>query len=104
MICVVIRLSCYVKEKSRGIVQSTGNISCVRVLVGSKEIDYMAGDLDWDDNLDPKKSETCSHILNLWQQPELEPVEENLLRFLQHRHSFTDLEVQMLALMEAKRS
>jgi hypothetical protein len=37
----------------------------------------MAGDLDWDDNCDPKFSETCDRILNLWQQPDLEPVEEN---------------------------
>lgn len=87
-----------------GAVQSTGSISCVRVLVGSKEIDYMAGDLDWDDNSDPKKSETCDRILNLWQQPDLEPVEENLLQFLQRRHFFTNLEVQIISLMETKRS
>lgn len=87
-----------------GTVQSTGSISCVVVLVGSKEIDYMAGDLDWDDNSDPKFSETCVRILNLWQQPDLEPVEENLLNFLQHRHFFSNLEVQMITLMEVKRS
>jgi hypothetical protein len=87
-----------------GIVQSTGSISCVRVLVGSKEVEYMSGDLDWENNPGPKFRNTCERILNLWQQAELEPVEENLLKFLQRRRFFTDLEMQIVALMEAKRS
>lgn len=85
-----------------GIVQSTGNISCVRVLVGSKEIDCMAGDLDWDDNSDVKFRDTCERILTLW-QTELEPIEQTVLKELQRRHFFTDLEKQMIVLMEAKR-
>lgn len=87
-----------------GIVQSTGNISCVRVLVGGKGVEYMAGDLDWEDNPEQEFRSICERILTLWQQVELEPVEENLLKFLQRRRFFTDLEMQMLALMEAKRS
>ena len=54
------------------IVHSTGNISCVRVLVGGKEIAYMAGDLDWDENSDAQFRHICERILALW-QTELEP-------------------------------
>ncbi len=86
-----------------GIVLSTGNISSVNVLVGSKEVNYMTSDLDWDDNLDIEFYQTANQILNLWQQQDLEPVEENLLKFLQRRHFFTDLEKQIISLMEAKR-
>lgn len=84
------------------IVQSVGNISCVRVLVGSKEVDYMVGDLDWDDNSDPQFRDVSERILTLW-QTELEPIEQTVLKELQHRHFFTDLELQMISLMEAKR-
>jgi hypothetical protein len=62
----------------------------------------MVGDLDWDDNSEPKFRDTCDRILALW-QTELEPIEQTVLKELQHRHFFTDLETQMLSLMEAKR-
>ncbi len=83
-----------------GIVHSTGTISLVRVLVGRQEIEYMVGDLDWNDNLDPKFRDTCERILTLWRKPQLEPVEENLLNFFQKRHYFSDLELKMIDLME----
>ncbi len=86
-----------------GIIQSTGNISNVKVLVGNKEVDYMAGDLDWDDNSDIEFRQTCTRILALWQN-ELEPIEQTLLKELQHRYFFTDLEKQMISLLEAKRT
>ena len=86
-----------------GIVYSTGNISCVRVLVGSKEVDYMAGDLDWNDNSHAQFRQICERILALW-QTELEPIEQTVLKELQHRHFFTDLEIQMISLMESKHS
>lgn len=85
------------------IVQSVGTISCVCVLVGSKEVDYMVGDLDWDDNSDPKFRDASERILTLW-QTELEPIEQTVLKELQRRHFFTDLELQMISLIEAKRS
>lgn len=106
----LVRINCAVGALSEqkawegcwGIVKSIGNISCVRLLVGGMEVDYMAGDLDWEDNTDPKFRNTCERILKLWQQTDLEPVEENLLKFLQRRRFFTDTEVQMIVLMEAK--
>ena len=84
------------------IVQSTGNISCVRVLVGNKEVDYMADDLDWNDNSDARLRDTCERLLVLW-QTELEPIEQTVLKELQRRHFFTDLETQIISLLEAKR-
>jgi hypothetical protein len=60
----------------------------------------MVGDLDWNDNLDPKFRDTCERILALWRKPQLEPVEENLLNFFQKRHYFSDLELKMIDLME----
>ena len=51
----------------------------------------MAGDLDWEDNPDPKFRDTCDRILVLW-QVELEPIERTVLKELQRRHFFTDLE------------
>lgn len=84
------------------VVQSTGNISCVRVLVGGFEVNYMAGDLDWEDHSDVRFRDTCERILALW-QTELEPIEQTLLKELQRRHFFTDLEMQMISLMECKR-
>ena len=86
-----------------GIVHSTGNISNVRVLVANQEVDYMAGDLDWDINSEPQFRDACARVLNLWQQTDLEPVEENLLKFFQRRPFFTELEEQMISLMESKR-
>jgi hypothetical protein len=85
-----------------GIVQSTGNISSVRVLVGNQEVNYMAGDLDWEDSSDVQFRQTCNRILALWQN-ELEPIEQTLLKELQRRYFFTDLEKQMISLLEAKR-
>lgn len=84
------------------IVQSTGNISCVKVLVGNKEVDYMADDLDWNDNSDAQLRDICDRLLALW-QTELEPIEQTVLKELQRRHFFTDLEVQIISLLEAKR-
>ena len=84
------------------IVQSTGNISCVRVLVGNREVDYMADDLDWDDNSDAQFRVNCERLLTLW-QTELEPIEQTVLKELQQRQFFTDLEIQIVTLMEAKR-
>ncbi len=62
----------------------------------------MAGDLDWEDNPDPKFRDTCSRILALW-QAELEPIERTVLKELTRRHFFTDLEIQMISLIEAYR-
>lgn len=84
-----------------GIVLSTGNISSVNVLVGGKEVSYMACDLDWNDFNDDVFQHTCERILELW-QTELEPIERTVLKELQRRHFFTDLEKQMISLMEAK--
>lgn len=84
-----------------GIVHSTGNISAVSVTVGSKEINYMAGDLDWDDNSETQFRSTCERILTLW-QVELEPIERTVLKELQRRHFFTNLEEEIIALMENK--
>lgn len=85
------------------IVQSTGNISCVRVLVGNSEVDYMADDLDWDDNSEAQFRVNCKRLLTLW-QTELEPIEQTVLKELQRRQFFTDLETQIVTLMEAKHS
>ena len=63
----------------------------------------MAGDLDWDINSEPQFRDACARVLNLWQQTDLEPVEENLLMFFQRRPFFTELEEQMISLMESKR-
>lgn len=87
---------------SWAIVQSTGNISCVRVLVGNREVDYMADDLDWDDNSDAEFRVNCERLLRLW-QTELEPIEQTVLKELQQRQFFTELETQIVILMEAKR-
>ncbi|MBV8885996.1 MAG: hypothetical protein JO235_18655 [Chroococcidiopsidaceae cyanobacterium CP_BM_RX_35] len=84
-----------------GIVQSTDTY--IRVLVGGKEVDYMASDLNWDDNSDAQFRETCERILVLW-QTELEAIEQTVLTELQHRQFFTDLETQMICFMEAKLS
>lgn len=82
-----------------GIVQSTNNAH-VRVLVGNKEVDYTASDLNRDNVLDVHR-ETCDRILALW-QTELEAIEQTVLQELQRRQFFTDLETQIICFMEAK--
>lgn len=57
--------------------------------------------MSWEHNLDPQFRDTCDRIFNLWQKAELEPVEENLLKFWQRRYFFTDLELRVIALIES---
>lgn len=83
-----------------GIVKATGDICAVNVLVGNQEISFMASDLDWEQNSDPQFCDTCNRILALWQKAELEPVEENLLKFWQRRYFFTNLELRVISLLE----
>ncbi len=83
-----------------GIVKLTTNAH-VRVLVGSKEVDYTASDLNRDDVLEVHSRETCERILALW-QTKLEAIEQTVLQELQRRQFFTDLEIQIICFMEAK--
>lgn len=62
----------------------------------------MADDLDWDDNSDAEFRVNCERLLTLW-QTELEPIEQTVLKELQQRQFFTELETQIVTLMEAKR-
>ncbi len=62
----------------------------------------MTDDLDWDDNSDAQYRVNCERLLTLW-QTELEPIEQTVLKELQQRQFFTDLETQIVTLMEAKR-
>lgn len=82
-----------------GIVKATGNICALNVLVGNQEVSFIASDLDWEQNSDPQFRDTCDRILKLWQKAELEPVEENLLKFWQRRYFFTELELKVIALL-----
>jgi len=48
-----------------GIVQSIGNISSVGLRVSGKEVSYLPGDLDGNDNSDAQFRVTCERILAL---------------------------------------
>lgn len=82
-----------------GIVQSSD--VHVRLLVGGQKVDYEPANLTKDENLDVQYYQTCERILALW-QTKLEAIEQAVLKELQQRRSFTELEIQMICLMETK--
>ncbi|MBV9388054.1 MAG: hypothetical protein JOZ78_16660 [Chroococcidiopsidaceae cyanobacterium CP_BM_ER_R8_30] len=84
-----------------GIVQSTS--WCVLVLIGCKEVEYQAGHLKQNNKADALFLDTCKRIMALW-QTELESIEQMVLKELQRRPVFTDLELQIITCMEARRS
>jgi|GEM_PF-1743979 len=83
-----------------GIMRSTG--SSVQVLVGNQEVEYQASDLQRKHNSDERFFEICERVMALW-QTRLEAIEQMLLKELQSRQFFTDLEIQLITCMEAQR-
>jgi len=75
---------------------------CALVLVGEKEVDYMAGDLDLG-----RQFRRCSAQVAHWRwqtPPPRTGANPGSLYWKNQRRLFTDLEMQIVALMEAKRS
>lgn len=84
-----------------GVVEAFNNISSVSVVVGNSKINYTVNELKLESNNRNFKL-NCERIIRLWQKFELETVEKEILKLLQQRQFFTDLEMKVIYLLEKR--